>query len=107
MEEHWKKSKVFNKEESFRFLKFLKINFFRFRFPGNDDDYMSVGSRKVCTFVKTDCIGASKGLFLGLLTLISGLICLILFFLLSNRQKGHEKVFKNHSDIFGMPFDIF
>lgn len=29
-----------------------------------------------------DCVGASKGLFLGLLLLVGSLICLILFFVL-------------------------
>lgn len=31
---------------------------------------------------RVDCIGASKGLFFGLLALIASLICLILFFVL-------------------------
>ena len=43
---------------------------------------MSVASRKMTAYAKTDCIGASKGLFFGLLTLVLGLICLILFFVL-------------------------
>ena len=43
---------------------------------------MSVASRKITHYAKSDCVGASKGLFFGLLTLICGLICLILFFVL-------------------------
>ena len=43
---------------------------------------MSVASRKIFHYAKADCVGASKGLFFGLLTLICGLICLILFFVL-------------------------
>jgi hypothetical protein len=31
---------------------------------------------------KVDCVGASKGLFFGLLLLVGSLICLILFFVL-------------------------
>lgn len=31
---------------------------------------------------RMDCVGASKGLFLGLLLLVGSLICLILFFVL-------------------------
>jgi hypothetical protein len=31
---------------------------------------------------RVDCVGASKGLFFGLLLLVSALICLILFFVL-------------------------
>ncbi len=33
---------------------------------------MSVASRKMTSYAKTDCVGASKGLFFGLLTLVSG-----------------------------------
>ena len=60
--------------------------FFPFRYRGEDDDRMSVASRKMTAYAKTDCIGASKGLFFGLLTLVLGLICLILYFVLI----GHE-----------------
>jgi hypothetical protein len=56
--------------------------FFVARYHGEDDDRMSVASRKMTSYAKTDCVGASKGLFFGLLTLVSGLICLILFFVL-------------------------
>lgn len=34
-----------------------------------------------------DCVGASKGLFCGLLLLVTALICLILFFVLIAREK--------------------
>ena len=34
---------------------------------------MSVASRKMTSYAKTDCVGASKGLFFGLLTLVSGI----------------------------------
>ncbi len=54
---------------------------------------MSVASRKMTSYAKTDCVGASKGLFFGLLTLVSGLICLILFFVLidhDNQQVNPE-----------------
>ena len=37
-------------------------------------------------YAKTDCVGASKGLFFGLLTLVVGLICLILFFVLIDHE---------------------
>ncbi|KAA0203436.1 hypothetical protein HAZT_HAZT004219, partial [Hyalella azteca] len=47
-------------------------------------DGISVASRR-CQ-VKVDCIGASKGLFCGLLVLVSTLICLILFFVLVNQE---------------------
>jgi len=57
---------------------------------------MSVASRKMTAYAKTDCIGASKGLFFGLLTLVLGLICLILFFVLidhDNQQVSQLAVF--------------
>merc|ERR1712106_1154695 len=51
------------------------------RFWGDDDiDRVSVTSRKMITYTRVDCVGASKGLFFGLLVLVSALICLILFF---------------------------
>ena len=43
---------------------------------------MSVASRKMTAYAKTDCVGASKGLFFGLLTLVLGVISLVLFFVL-------------------------
>lgn len=66
------------------------------RFWGEDDDRISVASRKMTTYAKTDCIGASKGLFFGLLTLVCGLICLILFFVLidhDNKQVSQLAVY--------------
>ncbi|XP_073996788.1 proton channel otopetrin-like a isoform X6 [Rhodnius prolixus] len=36
---------------------------------------------------RMDCVGASKGLFLGLLLLVASLICLILFFVLIHNEK--------------------
>lgn len=47
-------------------------------------DGVSVASRR-CQ-VKVDCIGASKGLFCGLLVLVATLICLILFFVLVHQD---------------------
>ena len=47
---------------------------------------MSVASRKMTAYAKTDCIGASKGLFFGLLTLVLGVISLILFFVLIDHE---------------------
>jgi hypothetical protein len=35
---------------------------------------------------RMDCVGASKGLFLGLLLLVASLICLILFFVLIHNK---------------------
>merc|ERR1719150_1589025 len=67
------------------------------RFWGEDDiDRVSVTSRKMITYTRVDCVGASKGLFFGLLTLVSGLICLILFFVLidhENRQIAQLAVY--------------
>jgi len=48
-------------------------------------DGISIASRR-CQ-VKVDCIGASKGLFCGLLVLVSTLICLILFFVLVHQAE--------------------
>ena len=53
-----------------------------YRYRGEDDDRMSIASRKMTAYAKTDCIGASKGLFFGLITLVLGVISLILFFVL-------------------------
>ena len=67
-----------------------------YRYWGEEDDHISVASKKVTHYAKTDCIGASKGLFFGLLTLICGLICLILFFVLidhNNTQVSQLAVF--------------
>jgi len=36
---------------------------------------------------RVDCVGASKGLFFGLLLLVGALICLILFFVFIQHQK--------------------
>lgn len=52
------------------------------RYWGEEDDHVSVASRKLTNYAKTDCVGASKGLFFGLITLVLGLISLILFFVL-------------------------
>nr|XP_045590528.1 proton channel OtopLc-like isoform X5 [Procambarus clarkii] len=48
-------------------------------------DGMSVVSRRCHS--RVDCVGASKGLFCGLLVLVASLICLILFFVLVNREE--------------------
>jgi uncharacterized integral membrane protein len=75
-----------------RLLKFESFH----RYRGEDDDRMSVASRKMTAYAKTDCVGASKGLFFGLLTLVLGLICLILFFVLidhENQQVSQLAVF--------------
>ena len=36
---------------------------------------------------RVDCVGASKGLFFGLLLLVGSLICLILFFVLVRHEQ--------------------
>ena len=60
------------------------------RFWGDDDvDRVSVTSRKMITYTRVDCVGASKGLFFGLLVLVSALICLILFFVLIDHGELH------------------
>ena len=56
------------------------------RYWGEEDDHISVASRKMTNYAKTDCVGASKGLFFGLITLICGLICLVLFFVLIHHE---------------------
>ncbi|XP_045111630.1 uncharacterized protein LOC123504825 isoform X3 [Portunus trituberculatus] len=48
-------------------------------------DGMSVVSRRCHS--RVDCVGASKGLFCGLLVLVASLICLILFFVLVNQKE--------------------
>ena len=61
-----------------------------FRFWGDEDcDRVSVTSRKMITYTRVDCVGASKGLFFGLLVLVSALICLILFFVLIDHGELH------------------
>ena len=67
-----------------------------YRYHGEEDDRISVASRKMTAYAKTDCIGASKGLFFGLLTLVCGMICLILFFVLighNNQQVSQLAIF--------------
>ena len=49
----------------------------RFKYDAEDPTYMSVSTPPPC---RVDCVGASKGLFLGLLVLVATLICLILYF---------------------------
>lgn len=39
---------------------------------------------------RVDCVGASKGLFLGLFVLVTNVICLILFFVLINHSQFHR-----------------
>ncbi|KAK8730841.1 hypothetical protein OTU49_007966 [Cherax quadricarinatus] len=53
--------------------------------PEVPGDGMSVVSRRCHS--RVDCVGASKGLFCGLLVLVASLICLILFFVLVNREE--------------------
>lgn len=36
---------------------------------------------------RVDCVGASKGLFFGLLLLVGSLICMLLFFVLIHHQQ--------------------
>ncbi len=67
-----------------------KPYFLFIRYWGEEDDHISVASRKMINYAKTDCVGASKGLFFGLITLICGLICLVLFFVLI--QHDNEQV---------------
>ena len=70
-----------------------KTTSYDFRYHGEDDDRVSVASRKMTSYAKTDCVGASKGLFFGLLTLVSGLICLILFFVLIDHDNQQVRPF--------------
>ena len=56
---------------------------------------MSVASRKMTAYAKTDCVGASKGLFFGLLTLVLGVISLILFFVLINHENQQVNTYVN------------
>lgn len=77
-------------------MKTLNVYLLFLRYHGEDDDRVSVASRKMTTYAKTDCVGASKGLFFGLLTLVCGLICLILFFVLighNNEQVSQLAIF--------------
>lgn len=53
--------------------------------PEAAGDGMSTVSRRCHS--RVDCVGASKGLFCGLLVLVASLICLILFFVLVNRSE--------------------
>lgn len=58
----------------------------RFVYPDAEmADGMSTVSRRCHS--KVDCVGASKGLFCGLLVLVAALICLILFFVLVNQSE--------------------
>ena len=70
--------KLFNPRDHSSFLQRMCT----YRYRGEDDDRMSIASRKMTAYAKTDCIGASKGLFFGLITLVLGVISLILFFVL-------------------------
>ena len=71
---------------------FIFVYYFHFRFHGEDDDRMSVASRKMTAYAKTDCVGASKGLFFGLLTLVLGVISLILFFVLIDHDNREVRL---------------
>ena len=63
-----------------------------YRYRGEDDDRMSIASRKMTAYAKTDCIGASKGLFFGLITLVLGVISLILFFVLIDNENQQVRL---------------
>ena len=63
-----------------------------YRYRGEDDDRMSIASRKMTAYAKTDCIGASKGLFFGLITLVLGVISLILFFVLIDNDNQQVRL---------------
>ena len=101
MEKYRKQPKVlfFNPIISLNLGNAKKFNFFHtlfYRYHGEEDDRISVASRKMTAYAKTDCIGASKGLFFGLLTLVCGMICLILFFVLighNNQQVSQLAIF--------------
>ncbi|CAG0889206.1 unnamed protein product [Cyprideis torosa] len=50
----------------------------KFKYNAEDPEYLSVqSSPPPC---RVDCVGASKGFFLGLLVLVAAVICLILYF---------------------------
>jgi len=60
------------------------------RYLEEDDipDHVSVTSRKAHS--KVDCIGASKGLFCGLLVLVAAIISLVLFFVLIEQPEHRQ-----------------
>jgi hypothetical protein len=60
-----------------------------YRYICDDDDTgLANGSSSVITATpKVDCVGASKGLFVGLLLLICAMIATILFFILVDNEK--------------------
>lgn len=81
---------------------FLKIslnylfNLYFVRYTGEDDlehrlevilSRRAVAMAHAQQGARMDCVGASKGLFLGLLLLVASLICLILFFVLIHNEK--------------------
>ena len=57
----------------------------RFVYDPEIADGISMASRRCHS--RVDCVGASKGLFCGLLVLVATLICLILFFVLIDQEE--------------------
>ncbi|CAG0913454.1 unnamed protein product [Notodromas monacha] len=55
--------------------------------PGMDTSFISTATTST---TKVDCVGASKGLFFGLLFLICSMIATILFFILIENEKFHQ-----------------
>ena len=60
----------------------------RFMYDAEDPEYLSVHSRPPPC--RVDCVGASKGLFLGLLVFVAAIICLILYFVFVENEEMHR-----------------
>jgi hypothetical protein len=57
------------------------------RIKSEDDDNGTLDPKKRRGYWRVDCQSASKGLFLGLLCLVGGIIILIIFFVMKVRHK--------------------
>ena len=66
--------------------------YFRYLVDDHDLDHFSLMSRKA--HARVDCLGASKGLFCGLLVLVLTLISMLVYFVLvHNEELNHIAIY--------------
>lgn len=60
----------------------------RYKTEENDNENSTWNSKS--RQLRVDCVGASKGLFMGLFVLTAALLCLILFFIFAPQRQFHR-----------------
>ena len=84
---HWTQSKVkfLNLKEILYCNYFGNFSFFNFRYKTEEENSRGIKDESIWNSrtrqLRVDCVGASKGLFMGLFFLTASLLCLVLFFI--------------------------